>query len=208
MCDIPKGGIDSPVAAFEAMRRGSPIVPVYLDLGAYGGPDHRARTIETVRRLSRYAPNYDLRLYRVPAGETVDFLANAVDRGRMLAFRRYMFRVAERIADRTDAAGVVTGESIGQKSSQTTQNLGVTSSATDLPIHRPLLSMDKTEISERAREIGTYADSTIPAGCNRFAPDRPETNGSLERLREVEPDDLLDRAERDAEAAERIDVER
>lgn len=84
----------------------------------------------------------------------------------------------------------------------------MTSSATDLPIHRPLLSMDETGISERAREIGTYADSTIPAGCNRFAPDLPEMNGSLGRRREVEPDDLPDRAQRDAEAAERIDVER
>ena len=68
--------------------------------------------------------------------------------------------------------------------------------------------MDETGITERAREIGTYADSTIPAGCNQFEPDRPETNGSLGRLREVEPDDLPNRTQRDAEAAERIDVER
>jgi len=197
------GGIDSPVAAYEVMRRGCPVVPVYVDLGEYGGPDHEARAVETVRTLSAYAPNFDTRLRRVPAGEHVDALVEAMDRGRMLSLRRFMLRTAEEIARDRDADGIVTGEAIGQKSSQTARNLRLTSAATELPVHRPLLSVDKSEITERARAIGTFDDSTIPAGCNRVAPPNPETAGGPDRLRRTEPDDLFERARR---AARRVEV--
>jgi thiamine biosynthesis protein ThiI len=188
------GGIDSPVAAYEVMRRGSPVVPVYLELGPYGGPDHEARAMETVRRLAAYAPGFDYRAYRVPVGPVLTDLADRMDRGRMLSFRRFSLLVAEQIADQTGAAGVVTGEALGQKSSQTARNLGVTAAVTDLPVHRPLLARDKQEIAERAREIGTFGDSTVPAGCERFAPPNPETGGRLAALREIEPEDLRARA--------------
>jgi thiamine biosynthesis protein ThiI len=202
---LVSGGIDSPVAAYEVMKRGAPIVPVYVDLGEYGGLDHEARAMETVRTLAEHAPNFDMRVRRVPAGDTVSLLVEELEQGRMLAFRRFIYRIAERIAERTGANGIVTGEALGQKSSQTARNFGVTSRATDLPIHRPLLSLDKNEITERARRIGTFSDSTIPAGCNRFAPDQAETNARIEPLRESEPDDLFERAERAAEAAERVE---
>ena len=201
---LVSGGIDSPVAAYEIMRRGSPVIPVYVSLGDYGGPDHEARAIETVRSLSRYAPNVDLSVYRVPGGETVSLLAETMEEGRMLSLRRFFYRIAEHVAHEHDASGIVTGEAIGQKSSQTAQNVGVTSRATQLPIHRPLLTWDKQDIVATAREIGTYRDSTINAGCNRVAPDRAETNALLERLLEVEPDDLFERAEAAAANAERI----
>ena len=201
------GGIDSPVAAYEVMRRGSPIVPVYLDLGDYGGPDHEARAVETVRKLAWHAPQADWQLLRVPAGDSVAEIADALQRGRMLAFRRYMVAVAEAIADAHDAAGIVTGEAIGQKSSQTVRNLAITDAATDLPVHRPLLTLDKDPITNRARALDTFAESKIPAGCNRFAPDDAETGGSLERIRDREPDDLFERANADAAAAEPIEIE-
>ncbi|MWV38929.1 tRNA sulfurtransferase [Natrialba sp. INN-245] len=199
------GGIDSPVAAYEMMKRGCPIVPVYVDLGAYGGVDHEARAMETVRTLSRYAPNFDTQVYKIPAGETVDLLVREMEEGRMLSLRRFFYRAGETLAERVDAHGIVTGEAVGQKSSQTVQNLGVTSRVTDLPIHRPLLTRDKQEIVAMAREIGTYTDSTIDAGCNRVAPDRAETNARLEPLLAAEPDDLLERAERAARNAELVD---
>lgn len=199
------GGIDSPVAAHEAMRRGSPVVPVYLDLGAYGGPDHRARVEEVAARLSAFAPNFDTRLRVVDAGAVAEDLAAAMDAGRMLSLRRFMLRVGEVIAEGLDADGVVTGEAIGQKSSQTARNVRVTDAAADLPVHRPLLTVDKNEVTERARAIGTFRDSTIPTGCQRFAPSRPETNGLLSRLREDEPDDLFDRAAAVARAATVVD---
>lgn len=204
---LVSGGIDSPVAAFEAMRRGSPIVPIYARLGEFGGPDHEARAIETIRCLAGYAPNYDLRPYVLDVGETLSDLADRMDEGRMLAFRRLLFRAAEVIAEREGAKGIVTGEAVGQKSSQTATNLAVTDPATTLPIHRPLSTRDKYEIEERAREIGTYDDSTIPVGCDRFAPSQPLTRSSLDGQRAREPDDLFDRAERIARDAERISLE-
>ncbi|NEU58997.1 tRNA uracil 4-sulfurtransferase ThiI [Halorussus sp. MSC15.2] len=203
---LVSGGIDSPVAAWEVMKRGAPIVPVYLELGDYGGPDHEARAMETVRRLADYAPNFDMRVRKVPAGDVMDLLAEEVGPARMLVYRRFMYRVAEHVARETNATGIVTGEAIGQKSSQTARNLGVTSRAADLPIHRPLLSMDKSDITERARRIGTFRDSTIPAGCNRIAPDYPETNATLEIVENAEPDDLFERAAEAAANATVVDI--
>ncbi len=199
------GGIDSPVAAYEMMKRGSPIVPVYVDLGPFGGIDHEARAMETVRVLSRYAPNFDMQVYRVPGGETLSVLVEEMEEGRMLSMRRFFYRAAEVLAERVDAHGIVTGEAAGQKSSQTIQNLGVTSRATRLPVHRPLLTRDKAEIVAQAREIGTFAESTIDAGCNRVAPDRAETNARLKPLLKAEPDDLFERAEAAARNAELVE---
>ncbi len=202
---LVSGGIDSPVAVYEIMRKGCPVFPVYVDLGPYGGQDHRARAVETVRTLGSYAPNFRESLRVVPGGETVELLADELEQGRMLAFRRFCLAVAEAVALDADAAGIVTGEAIGQKSSQTVQNLSVTDPITELPVFRPLLTMDKNDITERAREIGTFIDSTIPAGCNRFAPEQAETSARLERLRGREPDDLRERARETVDRAKLVD---
>jgi thiamine biosynthesis protein ThiI len=205
---LVSGGIDSPVAAWLAMKRGSPIVPLYVDLGDYGGHDHRARAEATVADLAGYAPNLDLDLRVAPGGEAVDRLVAEMAQFRMLSLRRFMLAVGEAVASAVGAAGIVTGEAIGQKSSQTAANLRVTSAVTDLPVHRPLLAMDKADITERARAIGTFDDATISAGCNRVAPDQPATAADLERVREVEPDDLVDLAREAAAAASTVSRER
>jgi len=205
MVALISGGIDSPVAAYEMMRRGVPIVPVYISLGQYGGVDHEARALETVGTLSRFAPTLEMTVYRVDAGDVVDELVNSMEQGRMLSLRRFFYRVGETIADIVDASGIVTGEAIGQKSSQTARNIGVTSPASRLPVHRPLLTWDKHQIVDRAREIGTFTDSTIDAGCNRVVPDQVETNAHYDRLLEAEPDDLLERAEQAARDADLIE---
>ncbi len=187
---LVSGGIDSPVAAWQAMCRGALVYPLYIDLGPYGGVDHRMRAVETVERLKQYCPNTDCQLRVAPGGDGIEAAMEVTEMYRMLIARRFMFSVAEAVAEQLGAVGIVTGESIGQKSSQTTANLRITSSATDCPIHRPLLTMDKTEISEQAKEIGTYVDSTIDAGCHQFAPDRPATQPPLDRIREAEPSDI------------------
>jgi thiamine biosynthesis protein ThiI len=192
---LVSGGIDSPVAAWKLMKRGAPVVPVYVDLGDYGGPDHRARAVSTVETLASYAPGHDLSLSVVDAGDVVADLSDDLGALRMLVLRRFMLAVADAIARERDAVGVVTGEAIGQKSSQTSANIAVTDAATALPVHRPNLTVDKSVITDRARAIGTFQDSTIDAGCNRVAPSHPETNASLEAVRTAEPDDLFDRAE-------------
>jgi len=200
------GGIDSPVAAWQVMRRGCPIVPVYVDLGDYGGPDHQARAAATVADLARYAPSYDLDLRIVPGGDVVAELAETTDDTRMLHLRRFVVAVGEAVARETGAVGVVTGEAIGQKSSQTSANLAVTDAAVELPVHRPCLTMDKTDVIALARDIGTYEESTIDAGCNRVAPSFPETNADLDEVRAVEPDDLFSRAREVAATAEIVSI--
>jgi len=200
---LVSGGIDSPVAAWEAMKRGSPVVPLYLDLGPYGGPDHRARAEETARQLSAYAPNFDLRLRVADAGDAVRRLGDDVGRTRMLSYRRFMYRVAERLAEQVGAVGIVTGESLGQKSSQTAANFAVVDRVTDLPVHRPLFALDKQEIIGRARDIGTYRDSTLDVGCERLAPNQPLTAASMDSVRKDEPDDLFEWAD---DAADGIEV--
>jgi thiamine biosynthesis protein ThiI len=194
------GGIDSPVAAWEMMRRGCPVYPLYVDLGDHGGADHRARAEATVATLARYAPNQDLRLRVAPGGAAIDRIAAETSEYRMLVVRRFMLRVAEYVADEADAVGLVTGEAIGQKSSQTTANLRATSAVTDYPVHRPLLTTDKTAITQRARAIGTFDDATVPAGCDRIAPELPETTAHPTDVARVEPDGLDQLAETVADA--------
>ncbi|MEF8783659.1 MAG: tRNA sulfurtransferase [Haloarculaceae archaeon] len=204
---LVSGGFDSPVAAWEAMRRGCPIYPLYVDLGEYGGPDHRARAERAVARLGRYAPNFDLGLTVAPGGDAVARLVEEMDTGRMLGLRRFMYRVAERVATEAGAVGIVSGEAIGQKSSQTAANLRVTGAVTDLPIHRPLLTADKTAIIQCAREIGTHEEATIPVGCNRVAPANPATRGSFDTIEDAEPDDIERLADDAAERASAIGPE-
>ena len=199
---LVSGGIDSPVAAFEAMRRGSPVVPVYLDLGEFGGPDHRARAEASMATLAARAPDHVTEGLVVPAGDTVEHLAASVDQGRMLAFRRFCLLVAAAVAAERGCAGIVTGEALGQKSSQTAANLRVTDAAVELPVHRPLLTVDKPDITERARALGTFDDATVPVGCQAFAPDQPATAATVERVEELEPGDLAERAQAAAADAE------
>ncbi|KAB1188333.1 MULTISPECIES: tRNA uracil 4-sulfurtransferase ThiI [Haloferax] len=188
------GGIDSPVATWEMMRRGCEIVPVYVDLGDFGGADHRARAIETVRTIARRAPNFDIRVHVVPGDDVVQRLMDTIDDTRMLSLRRVMLAIAAEVAEDEGAHSIVTGESLGQKSSQTGENIAVTEAAVDYPVHRPLFTRDKTAIVDEARALGTYTDSTLPVGCERVAPSFPETNASLSAVEAAEPDDLFDLA--------------
>jgi len=123
----------------------------------------------------------------------------------MLSLRRAMLRAAAVVADDVGAHSLVTGEAMGQKSSQTGRNIAITDVAVDYPVHRPLVTRDKPDIVAMARELGTFEDATLPVGCERVAPPHPETNASLEAVRAAEPDDLLDRAAAAAADRRRID---
>ncbi len=191
---LVSGGIDSPVAAWALMRRGAVPVPVYVDLGDYGGADHRARAEATVAALARRAPDEDLGLRVVEAGDLVAELVESVGPTRTLSLRRAMLAAAAGVAEAVGADALVTGEALGQKSSQTGPNLAVTDAAVDLPVHRPLLARDKAEIVATARALGSFDDATVPAGCERVAPAHPETAADRAAVERAEPDDLLARA--------------
>jgi thiamine biosynthesis protein ThiI len=202
---LVSGGIDSPVAAWELLRRGCPVYPLYIDLGEYGGVDHQIRAERTAATLDRYVPG-DLRLRVAPGGDGIARIVDEADSFRMLVVRRFMYRIAEGVAGDVGAVGIGTGESIGQKSSQTSANLAVTSAATDLPVHRPLIGTDKSAITERAKAIGTYEDATIDTGCHRLSPETPATNPAREAVEATEPDDLTELARETAEAVSVVDL--
>jgi thiamine biosynthesis protein ThiI len=205
---LVSGGIDSPVAAWKLMARGCPVVPVYVDLGDYGGPDHRARARATVETLASYAPGEAMAMHVVDAGAFVADLEREMGDLRMLALRRFMLATAEAVAESEGAVGIVTGEAIGQKSSQTSANLAVTDTATSYPVHRPLVATDKADITNLARDIGTFEDATVDTGCNRVATELPETNADLEAVRAAEPEDLFERARECASAREVVPIEK
>lgn len=186
------GGHDSPVAAYRMMCRGCEIIPVYISLGEYSSVAHEIRAKKTVEELKKFYPNGDWDLRVVDGGDAAELLMDELKNTRMVSLRRFMFKAAETVAKEEGARGIVTGESIGQKSSQTLGNLDVSSRTVDIPILRPLLTFDKDEIVEMARDIGTFNGSKIDAGCTNVAPNRPETSGDGKRVLDLEPDKLLE----------------
>ncbi len=201
---LVSGGIDSPVAAWLAMKRGCPVYPLYVDLGEFGGPDHRARAISTASELARFAGDHGHPVLVADGGEALSRIMAETEDCRMPVIRRFLYRVAEHVSENVGAVGIVTGEAIGQKSSQTSASLRATSAVTDLPVHRPLLSMDKPEITQLARNIGTYEDATINAGCYRLAPKNPVTAPTVEAVERAEPAGIVELAAKTADSVEPV----
>ncbi len=199
---LVSGGIDSPVAAYQAMTRGADIEPVYFYNRPFASEDHLARFEASLRNLVPIHPGKQWGYHFVDLGEQNERLLE-IERGRMLLHRRLMFRTAERIAQDADLAGLVTGESIGQKSSQTTANLEVTGLGLSLPVHRPLLTWSKHEITQAARRLGTFEEATIPSACQSLAPDSPATTIAPDKVDELATRiDLATLVDRAVDAAE------
>ncbi|HZG03628.1 MAG TPA: tRNA uracil 4-sulfurtransferase ThiI [Streptomyces sp.] len=180
------GGYDSPVAAHRAMRRGLRCHFVHFTGAPYTGPSSAYKAYALVRQLTRYQP--DARLYVVPLGTAQRSLATAgAGRLQVVAQRRLMVRVAAELARRVGARALVTGDSLGQVASQTLSNLATVDEASPLPVLRPLLGWDKTEIMEEAVRIGTADISRLPDEdcCRLLAPPRVATGttpGQFARL--------------------------
>jgi len=185
---LVSGGIDSPVAAWMMMKRGCRILPVFVALEGILGEDARARAGRVVEVLRGYQP--DIRLRVVPD----TYLACARDQLRRegrekftcLICKRRMYRIAASLAREEGAKGIVTGESLGQVASQTLDNLLVLDEAAELPVYRPLIGLDKDEITRMARTIGTFDPSTESVGECRAVPGKPSTSADPGRIREME----------------------
>lgn len=174
------GGIDSPVAAWRMMRRGCRVDFVHF----HSMPFHDRTSQDKARELARLLVRWQLEgvLNLVPFGEVQRQIVAAVRRPlRVVLYRRMMLRIAEAIARRRRAEALVTGESLGQVASQTLGNLAVIEAAAELPVLRPLIGMDKGEISDAAAAIGTFETSIIPDQdcCQLFVPRHPSTRASL-----------------------------
>jgi thiamine biosynthesis protein ThiI len=137
------------------------------------------------------AHQYESMLYVVPFGEIQrEIVARAPAPFRIVLYRRLMVRIAEALAAREDCWGLVTGDSLGQVASQTPENLSVIQEAATLPILRPLIGMDKLEITDQARQIGTFTTSIEPDQdcCSLFTPPHPSTKTRIEHIQTIEQD--------------------
>jgi thiamine biosynthesis protein ThiI len=174
------GGIDSPVAAYRMMRRGCAVLLIHF----HSYPILSRASQEKVREIAALLTRHQLRsrLLLVPFGEIQQRVVLAVPADmRVVIYRRLMLRIAERLARRAHARALVTGEVIGQVASQTLENLTAIARATEYEILRPLVGMDKDEITAEAERIGTYPISIIPDQdcCTLFTPRHPVTRVRL-----------------------------
>ena len=179
LVSLISGGIDSPVATYLMIRRGVEIVAVHMDNRPFTDDKNLDKALHLVRHLQKLTGN-PIKTYIVPHGPNHIAFARNCDRHLHCLFcRRMMYRVAERIAEKEGAVGILTGESMGQVASQTVQNLNVVNQVATLPIIRPLIALDKEEIIRIARRIGTYEISTLPGLCCTIVPKQPSTAAKL-----------------------------
>jgi thiamine biosynthesis protein ThiI len=181
------GGIDSPVAAHRMMRRGLRCDFVHFSGQPLTGPESAYKAYALVARLNRFQGRS--RLFVVPFGITQRLLASSgAGRLQVLAGRRLMVRVADALARREQCEALVTGDSLGQVASQTLRNLEVVEAAATLPLLRPLIDRDKSEIIDEAQRLGTFETSILPDEdcCTLLMPGRAVTWTDPEPLIELE----------------------
>lgn len=181
------GGIDSPVASWMMMKRGLVVSFIHF----HSAPFTDGASIEKVEDIAGYLAGWQggARLALVPFGKLQQKIATSVPaKYRVVLYRRFMMRIAGRIARETRAAGLVTGEALGQVASQTLANLASIEAAADLPVFRPLIGMDKQEIVDAACKIGTYDASIEPHQdcCSFLQPRGPATRTTPEEMDRVE----------------------
>ncbi|MGH3169257.1 MAG: tRNA uracil 4-sulfurtransferase ThiI [Trebonia sp.] len=184
---LMSGGIDSPVAAYRMMRRGLRCTFIHFSGMPLTGPESIYKAYALTRGLDRFQGGS--RLFVVPFGKTQQSLASSgADRLQVVAQRRLMLKTAEALARRMGAKALVTGDSLGQVSSQTLQNITALDDAVGLPILRPLIGLDKTEIMAEARRIRTLSISELPDQdcCTLLTPRQAETRAKIEDLRKIE----------------------
>lgn len=181
------GGIDSPVAGYMIAKRGVKIDAVYFNAPPYTSERAKQKVIDLAKIVSRYTgPIYlhiinftDIQLYiyeKCPHEELT------------IIMRRYMMKIAEKIAQETECLGLITGESIGQVASQTMQSLAATNEVCELPVYRPLIAFDKLDIIDISEKIGTYETSILPYEdcCTIFVAKHPVTKPNLKIIKRHE----------------------
>ena len=181
------GGIDSPVAAYRIVNRGCLASFIHFSGRPLVSRASEEKVHELVRHLTTF--QYDSRLYVIPFGEIQrEIILNTPAPLRIVLYRRMMIRIAQELARKDQCWALVTGDSLGQVASQTPQNLCAIEEAAELPILRPLIGMDKREIIDEARRLGTYETSIEPDQdcCKLFVPPHPSTKTRLDDVKKVE----------------------
>ena len=200
------GGIDSPVASWMVAKRGMELECIHF----HSYPFTSEKSQEKVRDLAQILAKYcgRVRLHKVNMKKKKKSIGlNCKDEEMTIISRRFMMRIAERVAESRHCDALVTGESIGQVASQTIQGLTCTNASVKMPVFRPLIAMDKTEIIEVAQKIGTFETSILPEEdcCTVFSPKKPVTKPKLDRIEKSE--NKLDVEKLIQDAIDNIEVE-
>ena len=181
------GGIDSPVASWMMAKRGVALEMVHVFSYPYTSPEAKEKVLELARLLTPWTGR--LVVHVVPFTQIQEELRRSCPEALFtLLMRRFMMRIAEKVAQRVGAEGLVTGESLGQVASQTMQAMAVTGQVCTLPVFRPVVGMDKEEIIRTARKIGTFETSILPYEdcCTVFTPRHPKTRPHLDEIEAAE----------------------
>lgn len=201
------GGIDSPVAAWMMAKRGMVIDAVHFHSYPYTSPRAQQKVEELAEIISSYCGKINMTVINLlPIQEEI--VNNCPEDETTILVRRFMMRIAEKIALKQKDLMLITGENLGQVASQTAESLVVTDQSVELPVMRPLIGMDKVEIMDMAKKIGTYEKSIEPYEdcCTVFLPKHPVTKPRLEKIlnseSKLDVDRLVDMAVNSAEQVE------
>jgi len=181
------GGFDSPVAAWWLLKRGVQLRFAHFHSVPYTSKASIEKVIALTQQLKKYGAS--TKIFLIPFADVQkEIMMNCPDKFRIILYRRLMMRIAEELAKREKCLALITGDSVGQVASQTLENILAVSEAATLPIFRPLIGMDKEEIMQKARQIGTYDISILPHDdcCTRLMPKKPETRAKLDEVLESE----------------------
>jgi len=181
---LASGGTDSPVASWLVVEKGLAPVFVYFDNAPFTDETAKQKALDTIKKLGLESA----KVYVVSNGDNLaDIVRNCPRNLTCVLCRRLMYRVAEKIALKEDAEVLVTGEIIGEHTSQTLRNLRVENQVlSEVTVLRPLIGMDKIEVENMARKIGTFDVSSRPSSCCTGAPPKPRTRSGLEEVRKAE----------------------
>ena len=177
------GGIDSPVSTWMAAKRGVRVLPLHFYAFPYTSELAKKKVLDLAGILSRWCG--DLRVEIVPFTHIQEEIRDKCDEEYFtLIMRRFMMRIADRVADAHGCGGIVTGENLGQVASQTMEAMGVTQAVTKKPVIRPLICMDKRDITKLAYELDTFDTSILPYEdcCTVFTPRHPRTRPALDEV--------------------------
>lgn len=181
------GGIDSPVAAYLAMKRGVSLEMVHFYSPPYTSEQALAKAKELTGKLAHYCGS--INFIQVPFTEIQETVKEKIPEGYLMTVqRRFMLRLAVELAHRRHGLAIFNGESLGQVASQTMESMRTIEEVTNMPVLRPVLSYDKTEIIKIAKEIGTYDLSILPYEdcCTVFTPPSPKTKPRIDRAQKYE----------------------
>ncbi len=177
------GGIDSPVAAWMMMKRGCPVSLLHFDSRPFADAIGQSRRSAEV--LAEWTCGRKINFITVPIKRGIEKIQMHYPRATCILCRRLMYRIAAQVMEREKALGVVTGYSLGQVASQTAENILAEQAAIGVPVYHPLIAMDKSEIIDLARKIGTYDITTETKSCTAV-PSKPMTRAKRDEILQAE----------------------